>query len=65
MNAIQLRDHLNEIIADGYGQWPVLATDIDPDGTGLVYEPVEVDALVGDDGEWVGMDLRLADTGGV
>ncbi|ASU81527.1 hypothetical protein CDO52_00850 [Nocardiopsis gilva YIM 90087] len=58
MNAIELRDHLNQIISDGYGQWPVLLTDIDENGTGLVYEPVDVDALVGDDDEWISIDIR-------
>ena len=63
MNLEQIYARIGELIAEGHGQWPVLLTDIDEEGTGHVYEPVEVDVLVGDDDEWVNVDIRHADLG--
>ncbi|GAA0975946.1 hypothetical protein Q7689_00605 [Nocardiopsis tropica] len=65
MTADELYEDLRAVIEAGKGDLRVLLTDIDDQGHGLVYEPVDggVGLLLGDDDrDWVGIDLRLADT---
>jgi hypothetical protein len=62
MTVEELHSHLSGLIAEGHGHLRVVLTDTAPDGTGAVYEPTDVDLLLGDDGDdWVGVDLRAAD----
>ncbi|MEV2277828.1 hypothetical protein AB0I72_19810 [Nocardiopsis sp. NPDC049922] len=64
MTATEMFEALRTLIEEGHGEHRLLLTDIDPDGTGTVYEPTEVGLLLGDDDRaWIGIDLRLADTG--
>jgi hypothetical protein len=61
--AADLHEQLGVLLAEGHGHLRVMLTDVDPDGTGAVYEPTEVGLLLGDDGvDWVEIDLTAADT---
>ncbi|MFE6305002.1 hypothetical protein [Nocardiopsis sp. NPDC057823] len=66
MTAEELYERLGVVLTEGRGHLPVVLTDTDADGTGAVYEPTDVDLMLGDDGDdWVGIDLTAANLGPV
>ncbi|MFD6097184.1 hypothetical protein ACFVWN_20445 [Nocardiopsis flavescens] len=62
MDVRTLHDRLQTMLTEGRGHWPVWLTCIDPENGGAVYRAVDVEIMVGDDGEVVGIDLT-ADMG--